>query len=241
MGWTWLLLALAGVVLLALLPLLVFRPAAVIRKRPRSKSVSFKDIGSFFRQKGIWPHLATIGIFQSSLVGIMTMVKPLMIDMGHTAKDIGLVTGICGTATGALMALLAGYLMKRTSRRKAALTFATVNMMPVLYFIFMHPATGNLWVVATGITMTWGAFAMGMVLVFTLAMDNVRHCREGTDFTMQIVVVHLVSLAVSVASGQVAGAFSYATLFGMSLALALLTLVVAWGRGGDWGTEGGRD
>ena len=230
MGWIWLLLALSVVVLLALVPLWLFRPAAVIRKRPRSKSVSFRDIGSFFRQKGIWPHLAMIGIFQSSLVGIMTMVKPLMIDMGHSAKDIGLVTGICGTATGALMALLAGFVMKRTSRHRAALLFATVNLLPVLYFIFMHQATGNLWVVATGITMTWGAFAMGMVLVFTMAMDNVRHCREGTDFTMQIVVVHLVSLAVSVASGQVAGAFSYATLFGLSLALALVTLVVAWRR-----------
>lgn len=228
LGWTWLLLALAAAVLLALLPLMVFRPAAVIRKRPRSKAVSFKDIGSFFRQQSIWPHLLLLALFHASLVGTMTMLKPMMIDLGYAMKDIGLAAGIFGTAMGAITAMGAGLLMRRINRRQAAMTFAAFNLLPASYFAIMHPNGAIPWVIYAGTGLLWSAYAAGMVFVFTIAMDRVRHCREGTDFTLQIVVVHISSLAVSVGSGQVAGTFSYAALFYVNVILALVTLTLVW-------------
>ena len=227
LGWTWLLLSLAGVVLLALVPLLMYRPDAMVRKkRPRSKSVSFKDIGSFFRQQAIWKHLVVLALFHSSLIGIMTMIKPMMIDYGYSVKDIGVISGILATAFGALTAMAAGILMRRISRSQSAILFATLNLIPGLFFMLMHTQSDAYWVVITGVALLWGAYAMGMVFVFTVAMDQVRHCREGTDFTLQIVVVHISSLIIAVASGKIAGAFSYGTLFTCSVLLGIITLLL---------------
>lgn len=225
-GWMWLLLSLSGVVLIALLPLGLFRPAALIPRRPRSKSVSFKDIGSFFRQQGIWPHLLLLGIFHSSLIGIMTMVKPLMIDNGYSIGEIGIISGIFGTASGAAGAMLAGLIMRRISRLRAAMIFGLFNLLPALFFTILHPQLTTTWVIWSGVALLWCAYATGMVFVFTIAMEQVRHCREGTDFTLQIVIVHLCSLILAVLSGKIAGAFSYGTLFAFSLALGVITIFV---------------
>jgi MFS family permease len=226
LGWTWLLLALAGVVLLAIIPLMIFKPEAVIRKRPRSKSVSFKDIGSFFTQKGIWQQLFVLAVFQSSLVGIMTMVKPLMIDYSYSVKEIGIISGILGTAAGALFALLAGLLMRRISRGNSAKVFAAFNLIPPVYFLAFGADMAMPGVIWLGVALLWGAFAAGMVFLFTIAMDQVRHCREGTDFTLQIVVVHLSSLILAVLSGKIAGTWSYSGLFVFSIGMGLLALLV---------------
>jgi MFS family permease len=226
LGWTWLLLALAVVVLFAIVPVMIFRPEAVIRKRPRSKSVSFKDIGSFFAQAGIWPQIFLLAVFHSSLVGIMTMVKPLMIDFGYTIKEIGIISGIFGTATGALFAMLAGLLMRRISREHSATVFALLNLLPPLFFVLFGTAAATPWVIWAGVALLWGAYAAGMVFVFTIAMDRVRHCREGTDFTLQIVIVHFSSLMLAVLSGKIAGALSYSTLFIFSFVMGLITLLV---------------
>ena len=227
LGWTWLLLSLAGAVLLALAPLLMYQPDAMVRKkRPRSKSVSFKDIGSFFRQQAIWKHLVVLAMFHSSLIGIMTMVKPMMIDYGYSVKDIGIISGVMATALGALTAMAAGLLMRKISRSQSAILFATLNLIPGLFFLLMHAQSDTYWVIITGVALLWAAYAMGMVFVFTVAMDQVRHCREGTDFTLQIVVVHISSLIIAVGSGKIAGAFSYGTLFAGSVILGILTLLL---------------
>ncbi len=230
LGWSWLLLGLALFVLLALIPLYLYKPSAVTRKRPRSKSVSFKDIGGFFRQEKVWPHIAFLAIFQASLTGIMTMIKPLMIDLDYSAGAVGLVAGIFGTGMGVLCAMAAGMIMRKLSRKQAAFLFASLNLLPVLFFLFLHQYGHLMWVMLIGASLLWGAFAMGMVLLFTVAMDQVRHCREGTDFTLQIVIVHMGSLLVAVSSGIIADAFTYTGLFFVSLVLALLNMVVVYWR-----------
>ena len=230
MGWFWLLIGLSLVVLAALLPLVFFRPETVIRRRPRSKGVSLKDIGSFFIQPGIWPQLLLLGVFHSSLIGIMTMVKPYMIDLGYSVKDIGIISGIFGTAMGALFAMFAGLIMRKINRRRSALLFAALNVIPGLYFLLTSPYIWLPPLMYAGVAFLWGTYGMGMVFVFTIAMDRVRHCREGTDFTLQIVIVHLGSLALAVLSGKIAGTFTYEGLFLFSILLGVFTFLLAWFR-----------
>lgn len=225
LGWMWLLLALSFVVLLVIVPVILYRPDAIIRKRPRSKSVSLKDIGSFFRQPAIGKQLLLLALFQTALVGIMTMLKPLMIDIGYTARDVGIISGLFGTAFGAGCALLAGIAMRRIRQADAAMLFALLNILPPLYFLFAHNAFNSQLVLYIGVALLWGIYAMDVVFLFTIAMDQVRHCREGTDFTLQIVVVHLAALIMAVASGKIAGSISYQALYIFSIILALITLV----------------
>ncbi len=224
LGWHILLLSLATLVLVALIPLALYQPAQLVSKRPRSKTVSMGDIPGFFRQSALWPHLLFLATFHASLIGIMAMVKPLLIDLGYNAREVGLIAGIFGTATGAVFALLAGIFMKKISRKVAALSLALLNLLPPAAFLLLSPYAVNQSVAMFLVALLWGVYAMGMVLVFTAAMDQVRSCREGTDFTLQIVVVHLGSLLFAVSSGKIAETFSYQGLFGVSIVAGLLAL-----------------
>jgi uncharacterized membrane protein YdjX (TVP38/TMEM64 family) len=56
-------------------------------------------------------------------------------------------------------------------------------------------------------------------------MDNIRVGREGTDFTIQIVITHLSSLIISVASGKIAQTIDYGGLFLIEVVLCLFVLL----------------
>ena len=62
-------------------------------------------------------------------------------------------------------------------------------------------------------------------MVYTCAMDCVREGREGTDFTIQVVVVHFSSTLISLISGGVGEWLDYRGLYLIELAIALISLV----------------
>lgn len=57
-------------------------------------------------------------------------------------------------------------------------------------------------------------------------MDRVRPGKEGTDFTVQIVITHLSSLIIATQSGRLADIYGYRTLFYIETGLVMLTFVV---------------
>ena len=67
---------------------------------------------------------------------------------------------------------------------------------------------------------------MSSVFVYTLSMKIVRPGREGTDFTIQIVITHLSSLIIAVSSGKIADAINYRGLFMVEIGLALLLIIL---------------
>ena len=65
---------------------------------------------------------------------------------------------------------------------------------------------------------------MSSVFIYTLGMSIVRKGREGTDFTIQIVVTHLSSLIIAIMSGKVADAITYRGLFAIEIVLGIILL-----------------
>jgi len=72
----------------------------------------------------------------------------------------------------------------------------------------------------------WSAYAMSSVFIYTLGMKVVRQGKEGTDFTIQIVITHLSSLIIAVMSGKIADAIQYRGLFAIEIGLAVLLLIL---------------
>ena len=83
-------------------------------------------------------------------------------------------------------------------------------------------------ILCIGIFCLWATYGLSTVLVYTIAMDYVRVGREGTDFTLQIVVLHLSSMLVAVGSGKLADLSGYTVLFVAEAALALASLFYVW-------------
>lgn len=67
--------------------------------------------------------------------------------------------------------------------------------------------------------------ACAAVTLYTSAMDTVRAGREGSDFTIQLVIVHLSGALTSVLSGGIGQWLDYRGLCLIELAIAIVSLV----------------
>ena len=227
-GWRYLIFGLAVFVIVALVPVYLFRNRIKPIPQEPSKRITFKDIWLFFRQKSVAPRILYLTFFYSGIIGILAMVKPYMVDLGYTMEQIGFMSGIAGTATGALSALAAGFLIKKYGTGKVQFFAASMIIFSALWFTSLTFITPSMAILFTGIIILWGTYGMASVAVYTSSMNFVRPGREGTDFTIQIVITHLSSLIIAVSSGKIAGTLTYKGLFSLEIALGVCSFLILW-------------
>lgn len=224
-GWRYLFMGLALFVVAALIPLYFYRTAPERPEEKTGKAIRMNDLLLFFTQKGITRRILLLLLYYSGIVGIMAMLKPWLIDMGLSVSQIGFVSGIFGTAMGAIFAFIGGILIRKIGRKKSIRAFAFGNGFAALSFCLI--SLGNVTIagiyIVTGLI--WVSYSMSTVVIYTISMDIVRKGREGTDFTIQIVITQIGSLIMAVLSGKFAGFFSYTHLFFASLILAVVNII----------------
>ncbi|MDP4205246.1 MAG: MFS transporter [Bacteroidota bacterium] len=223
-GWNSLIFGLAGFVLIAIVPILLRRSEEPYDLQ-ETKKVSFFEFISFFRQKGIVKHTLILLFFYSGLIGILTMLKPYLVDLGYSMKQIGFMSGIVGTAAGVLMSLPAGFIIRKMGFSKAIYLFAAINLIAAYYFHFIGYTGTSMLKIYIGIALLWMAYAMSSVFIYTIAMQKVRKGREGSDFTTQIVITHLSSMIIAILSGKIADYAGYNGLFITEVLLCLFVLM----------------
>lgn len=225
-GWFYLLLFLAVFVLLAIVPLWFYKRKDS-KPNVAKQHVGMSDITGFFKRPGIVPWIFLLFFYYSGIVGIMAMIKPYMVDLGYNIKDVGLMAGIFGTGVALVAAIFAGYVVKKIGYARSLSIFLFANLIAGIYFFILSlspaPSTGMIYL---GIFLLWMAYGSSMVAVYTAAMDMVRPGREGTDFTLQIVITHLSGLILGVLSGKVAGMFGYKGLFTAEIGLSVFALLL---------------
>jgi len=227
LGWQYLLVCLSLFVVVSLIPLLLYSTKADSQPKHNTNAASMKDIISFFRIDGMWRRVIMLILFYSGIIGSLAMLKPYLVDNGYNIKEIGVISGIAGTSSAAIAAFFAGFLMKKIERRTAMLLFSALVLTASLYLII---ATGinTRFSLISAVIFVWIAYGMATVGVYTTSMDMVREGREGTDFTLQIVVTHLSSLLIAVFSGKLADALGYNFLFRTELALAITSFIAVY-------------
>lgn len=226
LGWHVMMGGLALFVLAALIPLGFYRKAASC-KREQLPKVQLADLWGFIRQKGMYKWLIILLMYASGITGIMAMLKPWLVDLNYTTAEIGIRVGIHGTLSALAASLLAGYIVKKAGYRKAMIYFLFFAFLAGLYFwhiskIEAPPSE----LVMYAVIALWASYGCLMVAVYTGAMDMVRPGKEGTDFTLQIVLTHISGLFISVFSGKLADVFGYSTLFGLQASMSLMALLL---------------
>lgn len=224
-GWSNVLIMLAVFVLVAVIPLFISKrkiPTENIEK----ERVTLKDIVSFFGQKGKTKHILLLVFYYSGIIGIMTMLKPYMVDLGYNVKEIAYMSGIFGTLVAALSTVAGGLLMRKTTRRTALLLFLTVSFATGIYFHYLAGIEPTQTALYIGIGLVWCAYGLSTVGIYTIAMDTVRKGREGTDFSIQIVITHIGSLLIASASGKIAHEFNYSGLFTAEAIMSVFVFII---------------
>lgn len=225
-GWSVFLFMLAGFVAFALIPLKLFKVDRTVARK-QGYRVTLPEIGRFFRMPGIPGRVLVLVFYYSGLIGVLTMLKPFLVDLGYNIKQIGFMSGIAGTSVATASALLAGVIIRKTGTRRALIIQSGLNIAAALFFWHIAgKAAPSLTAIYGGIFLLWGAYGASSVIIYTSSMNLVRPGAAGTDFTMQIVITHLSSLTIAVLSGKVAGMAGYRGLFGAEVFMGLLTLVI---------------
>ena len=225
-GWTNLTPFIALFVVIAILPLFFNRGINITRDHSVAKKVGMNDILHFFTQPGIWKQVIFLLLYYVSMIGTLTILRPFLVDLGFDIKQIGTMIGFFGSITGLIAAFVGGLIIRKIGRHHARIIFAILIVFTTLYFYLIsknaHPEIQLLYI---GIILLWGSYGMAAVLVYTLAMDCARKGREGTDFTIQIVLAQLSGIIIVNISGKVADHFGYSNLFLFEFHLALVSLL----------------
>lgn len=212
-------------VLLMLIPLLRRKDLNIAQKDVRQRA-RLTDFASFFVQRGIWRQIGFLLLYYASIIGILSMMRPWLVDLGYSMKEIGVMSGIIGTSSAFCASFGAGFIVRRIGIFTARILFACFILLTTLYFLSLvmlgTPTTAMLY---GGIVLMWMSYGMATIVVYTSAMECVRPGREGTDFTVQTVLTHLSGIIMAGLSGAVADHFGYYGLFLAEVIIASISLV----------------
>lgn len=226
-GWSSLLPFLALFVVVALIPLFFLRDTdrqAPLAKKEITK-LQLNDWLGFFKKRGNGKQVVFLFLYNAGLIGILSLLKPLLVDYGYDMQAIGLMSGVVGTSVGCLTSFAGGYIVRRISRNTARAVFALFTLLTATYFyllVTLLPVCGA--TLYLGIAMLWGCYGLVTIVVYTTSMDAVRPGYEGTDFTLQTVITHLSGMLMAVGAGRIAGRWGYDSLFLVEMGIAALSL-----------------
>ncbi|MHB9055866.1 MAG: MFS transporter [Paludibacteraceae bacterium] len=224
-GWSYVLILLSAFVLIAVIPLF-FSRRKIIHEYIHKDEVAFNDIFSFFKQPGKSKQILILVFYYSGIIGIMTMLKPYLVDLGYNVKKIAYMSGFFGTLVAAISAFGGGFIIKQIGRKLSLYIFLIVSLTAGIYFWIISSTVPAVITLYIGIGLVWCAYGLSTVAIYTISMDAVREGREGTDFTIQIVITHIGSLIAATLSGKIANEIGYGGLFGAEAIITLITFIL---------------
>ena len=158
-------------------------------------------------------------------MGLLSVVRPYMVDLGYNMKEIGVLNGIVGISAAMVVSYPASMLIRRFGIERVKILFAVFILIATVYFTMISFSSPTKpWLIG-GIMFLWMCYGMGTVVVYTSSMFIVRQGREGTDFTIQIVITHISGLLMALISGNIADHLGYHGLFCVEAVIAAVSLL----------------
>ena len=232
-------------VLMAFLMLLTTVPIAIYREPDREIAPSgepplaYKSVFlSFVSERGRWRWIWVLLTYKIADGLGSAMVKPMLVDMGLSLRQIGLQVSIVGSAATIAGAALGGLLTARWGRYPALMIFGVFQGcgLGAYGWLSWHWQVSHELVQSTAYLIN--AFehlssGMATVALLTVVMDYSRKSHPGSDFTLQVSLLAVFGGMAHLAAGFVAQKLGFTGYFLLSMVLAWCCLlpVVIWGRG----------
>lgn len=252
--WSWqvVFLLLTGLVLLNSLPIVLFREPVWSQQMAQTvthgaskpafqlkqwRKLFATEFAYFWHNPQMRAWLLVLLTFKlgDSLSG--AMVKPMMVDIGFSLANIGLMASMLGSVASVIGALLAAWWMKHISRSTALWGFNLFQIFSFMLYAalawqFEHGHIVVAWQVYSVNAIEQFAGAMALVAMLTLIMDYSRKQQAGSDFTFQVSVLAVTGGGMHIVSGVLAQYLGYGLYFGFCALLAVVCLwpIVRWRR-----------
>ncbi|MEO0767968.1 MAG: MFS transporter [Cyanobacteria bacterium J06649_4] len=228
-GWRITLLVMAGVLALALIPVVRHREQInecidIAAAQPANRG-GYKRLFTVFRRPGMGRWFTILVLYGIGPYMALTMFRPLLVDLGLSLGGIGLLLGVASYAAGAVGSLVAGLTIAQLGRKRSLVWFSGFQViaiaayasptlgltaLPLLYLIAMLAQFIN---------------SMAITALFTVMMDKSDVKTAGTDYTAQSSVIYISGIVGAVFSGIIAQSIGYGGVFLVALGFSLLTVI----------------
>ena len=220
LGWTGTLWALAGLMLLGLIPLWFWQPAPV---KVNNEPVLQHWLG-FLRLPGASSWLLLLLTYKVGDAFGTVMIRPHLVDLGVTLPEFAELLGVWGTVAGLVGALMGGLLLKVFNRLQALIVFVALEGLAIgLYSLLTSLDWTLIYTLIIAEHITGG---MATVALFTVMMDRCREASAGSDYALQSCLVVLSTLIASSVAGFFAAQFGYVLHYYFAAALCGLAVLV---------------
>jgi len=212
-GWRPTLLSLGAMLLVATVPIALYRepPSAP----PARESL---DLSWWFKRPGIGGWLLLLILYKAGEALAMGMLRTFLVDLGLSLTDLSWMLGGVGFTAGLLGALVGGALVNRLGYRRALILFGVLQTGAVLlYALAARGASLPLLTLVCGVEHL--ASGMATAALFTVMMQKCRPEHAGTDYTVQASVVVVATGGAAAVSGFSAQGLGYSGHFLLSAAL----------------------
>ena len=227
LGWRATLLSMGTLLLVASVPVVLFRepPSAASPQGSTSTWHWLRETLRYWsRRPGTGAWFTLLVLFKAGEHLATGMLRTFLVDAGLNLTQLGWMLGVVGFTTGLLGALMGGALVNRLGHRRALLVFGTLQAGAVLlYALAARGASIPLLTLVCGVEhLTSG---MATAALFTVMMEPCRPEHAASDYTVQASLVVLATGAAAAASGFSAQALGYAWHFTLSAAVCALAVV----------------
>lgn len=227
LGWTTALLALAGLLAVATVPIAVHREVP----RPARPDEPFLAAlrGAAARLGAGW--FVVLASYKAGEWFASGMLRTFLTDAGKSLGDLATMLGFAGFTAALAGALVGGTLTTRLGRRSALIGFGVLQSAAVgaIALAVVFPSDGAFYAVLIAEHFT---SSMATAALFTVMMDRCRPDHAGVDYTIQASVVVIASGLASALSGYSAQAFGYAGHFVLAAAFSLAAAIATTGVAG---------
>ncbi|WNG52819.1 MFS transporter [Archangium minus] len=229
LGWRPTLLSLGLLLLVATVPVALFREPP--SPAPRGEHVRMgrwlgESLLYWVRRPGAGTWFTLLVLFKAGEHLATGMLRTFLVDEGLSLSQVGWMLGFVGFTTGLLGALVGGALVNRLGQRRALLVFGTLQAGAVLLYALAAQGATSLPVLAIVCGVEHLTSGMATAALFTVMMDICRPEHAASDYTVQASLVVLATGGAAAVSGFSAQTLGYAWHF--TLAAALCAAAVAW-------------
>lgn len=226
LGWRTAVLGLAAACALCLIPSLLFRePESERPTEPLSigKYISL-SIEVFRRPLGLrW--LLVLLTFKAGHVMSSSMLRPWLVDQGHSLTDIAQMMGLTSIVGGLLGAVAGGWVASGSDRLAKLPVLAALQACAVLGYLIPVGLAQGPWSIVLVVFLDHFVSGMATVTLFAVMMDAARIQSAAADYTAQAAVVVVSQIGASALAGFFAGQFGYGPLFAFSCSASFVLIV----------------
>jgi MFS transporter, PAT family, beta-lactamase induction signal transducer AmpG len=224
-GWQKTMLLIALIMLISLLPILLHQEQIRV-KPPGQAPTVWRDLGEFFRRQELWLWLVILATYTTGSSMAVTMFRPLLVDLGLSATQIGLLLGVVSYSVGILGALVGGLAVNFLDRKRLLIIGGCIQVVVTLAFLLPAWGFSSLVILYSLGILFNSSFGFSETFASTIAMDYCDPQSAGRDFTIQTSITFVSSAIAGSVSGTITEAIGYSGLFILSTVLTLLNLIL---------------